>query len=192
MKITDIIHKKGNRCEIYIDGEAAAVIDLSLLSVTKGETVSPETAEEIISLGKKTAALESAMRSLTAADFSKKALFRRLRQKGIDEEAAGEAVKTVSEAGIISDERVALRLIGAYSGEKHFGRRRVAEELFKRGIEKELSDALIEEHALPDGENARLFAKSKRLCEKTDKNIAALIRAGYSYEDIRGIFERDE
>ena len=129
--------------------------------------------------------------SLSRGDFSKKSLARRLCEKGADKEAAQEIAQLMADRGYVNDLEYAKRLCRTYSIEKHFGKRRVMQELYARGIDRETAQKATEEIALADRDNIMLLFEAKY--EHTDiteqknrKKVAdALARAGYGWEDIR-------
>ncbi|MBC8537018.1 regulatory protein RecX [Feifania hominis] len=194
MYLTKVKHLP-NAVELTIDGEKAGRIDPAeyyRLNLSEEEPLDEATVEKIRELARDFTAKSKALSSLASADFSKRGLERRLRQKGIDEQKARETVDYFAERGYVSDEMFARRIVTAYSVEKHFGRRRVAQELYKRGIAREAADAALEQYALPDEENIALFFERYRSWDLSDQKMRArasnaLLRYGYQFEDIRQV-----
>ena len=184
-----------NSVELSIDGEKVGRIDpvdFYRLNLSEQALLTEESVEKIHELARDFLAKSKALSSLASADFSKKGLERRLRQKGIDEEKARQTVDYFADRGLVSDESFARRIVTAYSLEKHFGRRRVFQELYKRGIERETAQAVLEQLALPDEENIVFFFEKYRSWDLSDRKVNvrvqnALLRYGYQFDTIRQV-----
>ncbi len=181
-------------CLLEIDGKRAASLDfpkVQELGLSEGMELSRELWEEISALSDLRAARESAFRSLAHADFSEAGLARRLREKGVRPEDAERAVQELAEKGYLSDRDFAARMVRAYRDERCFGPRRVREELYRRGVPRELIDELLEgsEYNI-DGYCEKKFRSLPRDEKGRRKASAALQRAGYGYEEIRGALAR--
>ena len=134
-------------CLLEIDGKRAASLDfpkVQELGLSEGMELPRELWEEIMALSDLRAARESAFRSLAHADFSEAGLTRRLREKGVRPEDAARAVQELTEKGYLSDRNFAERMVRVYRDERCFGPRRVREELYRRGVPRELIDELLE------------------------------------------------
>ncbi len=194
MVIESIKYVKDNGAQIITDNDLCFVIDDTLvvsLSLTKEMEIDDTLLETLDKESKRHFAKVKAYASLARGDFSKKGLARRLCEKGADREAAEEIAQFMEDKGYVNDLEYAKRLCRTYSIEKHFGKRRVAQELYVRGIDGETASQAIEEASLPDRDNIMLFFEAKYAHMDIDdpkcrKKIAdALARAGYGWEDIR-------
>jgi len=121
-------------------------------------------------------------RSLSGAELKK-----RLINKGESEETAQITVDWLCEMGLIDDAQYARSIIRHYIG-KNYGMARVKDELFKRGIPREMWDDALAELNDTDVDDAayRFFeSKLKGSVEQTDIKRAtnALLRRGFSYEE---------
>ena len=194
MTLTQLTIFENGECQIDIDGKRTAVIDIGQvkkLGLSEGCTVSETLLEKICALSDLLAAKNSAFRSLSHTDFSQAGLVKRLCEKGIARHDAEMAVEELAEKGYLSDRDYAEKLVRVYRDEKCFGPRRVREELFKRGIPRELSEELLEGSAYNiDGYCTKKFSQLKRDEKTRRKVIGALQRAGYGYEEIRGALAR--
>ena len=116
------------------------------------------------------------------------------------EDAKQEAINTVLEAavarmveyGFVNDENYAAMVARHYAA-KGCGPARIREELRRRRLDRELWDAALD--AAPENSEAayRLFAaKMRGGCDKdaVRKASAALVRRGFSWEDVRAAAER--
>ena len=194
MVIESIKYLKDNGAQIITDNDLCFVIDDTLvisLSLVKGTEIDDALLEVLDRESKCHFAKVKAYASLSRGDFSKKGLARRLCEKGADREAAAEIAQFMADKGYINDLEYAKRLCRTYSIEKHFGKRRVMQELFVRGIDGDTARQATEETALSDRDNIVLLFEAKYSHMDIDepkcrKKVAdALVRAGYGWEDIR-------
>ena len=136
---------------------------------------------------------------LSRKDYSKKELLRKLRDKGIPDDAAEGALQYMEKHGYQNDYRYAKRL--AELGKTSYGRRRVEQMLYTHGIDKEtvrqvtdevFDNACSEEEKL-DGilEKAATGKDLKDSLQKS-KIFAKLARLGYAPSDISAAFSRYE
>jgi regulatory protein len=137
--------------------------------------------------------LEERYRMASSRMLSKKELTDRLRRKGADPDEAAEAAERMEELGAVNDSAYAGVVVRHYAA-MGYGRGRVEQELYRRGIPKELwEDALRE---LPDSADAiDAFLRSKLKGRQPDraelKRLSdALLRRGYSWNEIRPALNR--
>ena len=140
------------------------------------------------------AAKQKALALLDKRDYSRRELLRKLTEKGIDEADAGAALDRLEELGFVDDARYAPIVVRHYAA-KGYGRRRVQEELQRRGIPRELWDSALEE--LPEQEDTldRLLRSRLRGADPDDraalkKASDALLRRGFGWEEIQEAAER--
>ncbi len=126
---------------------------------------------------------------LEKRDYGETELFKKISEKYTEEDAA-EAVAYVVERGYVNDEKYARRL-----AEKYFisyGKKRVSEELFRKGLGREVISNAIEEAY---DENREIEKITKLINQKTkntfpqgkkerDKLFAFLFRKGFSASEI--------
>ena len=134
-----------------------------------------------------------ALRLLEKRDYSRKMLLDKLTEKGVSEEEAAQVCDWLCDIGAVNDERYAELVVRHYAA-KGYGERRLREELYRRGIARELWEAAMAE--LPETDDAvyRLLAQKLRGTEHAREDLQraqnALLRRGYSWEEIRGAMER--
>ena len=135
-----------------------------------------------------------ALKILGSRSFSEKEMLKRLTSKGETPENAEEAVKWLVELGYINDSDYALLIVRHYAA-KGYGIARIRDELYKRGIPRELWDEKLEE--LDDSEmtDTALEFLTKKLRGSVDKDDLrrasnALVRRGFSYDDARAAVNR--
>jgi regulatory protein len=137
-------------------------------------------------------AREKALGLVSQRQMSAKELFRKLRDKGTDEETADYCVNWVMERGLLNEEAYAGAIVRHYAA-KGYGEGRVRQELMRRGIPRELWEDALGQMPEDDTRLDRLIAS--RLKDPDDRDevrrlSASLFRRGYSSEEIRGALER--
>lgn len=139
--------------------------------------------------------LNEAVSALARRSRSESELRRHLQKKlGKPDSASSERIQQVIarmyELGYLSDQKLAASVIEWKQGQLHLGRRRVTEELRKRGLQPALVESSVEEAYAEVDELtlAKSFAEKKRLKPPSDphdqkqtaKLLRTLQRAGFS------------
>jgi regulatory protein len=129
---------------------------------------------------------ERALKILEKRDVSRRMLIDKLREKNIPDTDAEEVADWLCSLGVINDERFAALVVRHYAG-KGYGKRRISEELYRRGIDRELWETAFEE--LPETEDTlqRLLCSRLRGDDSTENLQRAqnfLLRRGYSWSEI--------
>lgn len=104
--------------------------------------------ETLVALGEaegQMKATEKAVSLLSYGDNSCRGLYRKLRQRGYDREAAEAAVARILQKGYIREEEQARRLAIACATRKLWGRRRIVAHLCEKGYDTALARRVIEE-----------------------------------------------
>lgn len=143
-------------------------------------------------LGTPEAARKKALSLLERRDYGSAELAAKLVEKGASPSDAEAAVARMVEYGFVNDENYAAMVARHYAA-KGCGPARIREELRRRRLGRELWDAALD--AAPENSEAayRLFAaKMRGGCDKdaVRKASAALVRRGFSWEDVRAAAER--
>ncbi len=137
-------------------------------------------------------AKQRALKILERRDVSRKMLLDKLAEKGISESDAAEVTDWLCGLGVVNDERFAGLVVRHYAA-KGYGERRIREELFRRGIDRELWDAAFAELPETDDTVDRRFA-AKLHGDASPENLQRtqnyLLRRGFSWEEIRAAAER--
>lgn len=133
-----------------------------------------------------------ALKILERRDVSRKMLLDKLTEKGVADADAEEVADWLCGLGVVNDERFAGLIVRHYAA-KGYGERRIREELYRRGIDRELRDAALEELTGSDERLDRLLG-AKLHGDTSPENLQRtqnyLLRRGYSWEDIREATER--
>ena len=134
-----------------------------------------------------------ALRLLDKRDYSRKMLLDKLTEKGISPADAEEAADWLCSVGLVDDRRYAGLVVRHYAA-KGYGERRVRDELYRRGVPKELWDEALAEMPEQDDTLDRLIRSKLGGKELSKENLsrvsAALQRRGYGWQEIREAIER--
>ena len=133
-----------------------------------------------------------ALALLDKRDYSRKMLIDKLCEKAISTADAEEVADWLCSLAVVDDGRYAAMVVRHYAA-KGYGERRIREELYRRGIAKELWDEALEEMPQQDEAIDRLLRnklKGDFSSESRKKAAAAAQRRGYGWDDIRAAMER--
>lgn len=198
MQITAITHAKGTRYRIEVDGEYWTILDAEILAdfgFQPGCELTPETMREALDRADRRRARERALYLLTNRDHSAGELLEKL-EKNVSEAIALETVVRMQELGLVNDEAYAEKLARYLLTVKRYGVYRTRQEMRKKKLADELIDAAVEtalyEHDTQDAVKELVERKYLRYvgtAQGRKKVIAALMRLGHRYEDIRAVLE---
>ena len=137
------------------------------------------------------AAKKRALSLVEKRDYSRKMLVDKLTEKGATDEEAAEVADWLCSLGVIDDERYAGLVVRHYA-RKGYGPRRIKEELFRRGIDRELWENSLAQ--LPDADDTVYHLLSNKLRgssapEDMERARNYLLRRGYSWEEVRGALD---
>ena len=137
-------------------------------------------------------ARQRALKILERRDVSRKMLLDKLTEKGISNTDAEEVADWLCGLGVVNDERYAGLVVRHYAA-KGYGRRRIRDELYRRGIDREFWDGALAE--LPETDDAvdRLLSVRLRGAvspEALQRAQSYLLRRGYSWDEVCAATER--
>ncbi|MBE6853442.1 MAG: regulatory protein RecX [Ruminococcus sp.] len=190
MIINSVEKYKGTTYEVIIDGEHIylhkdIVADYGLRAMTE---LSEERYSDMLLASDRRRAIERGMYLLDYRDYSYKELFRKL-SESYDEEICFYAVDKLASLGIINDRRYAENLAHKYIEVKKYGFYRASNEMYLRGLDKELVNEVLE--AYREGTVGRICEVIRKKYssylddrDKIHKMKNALVRMGYSYDEI--------
>ena len=133
------------------------------------------------------------MFSLDLRDHSERELRNKLSRK-FDDNSVDTAMEKLLDLGLVNDRRYAENLTRELFERKKYGKNRVKSELFKRGIDSVTVNEVLEEYENEnDTDNIKTIVDiiqkkyyNKLIDDKSrQKVVAALVRLGYSFGDIR-------
>jgi len=196
--------RKEGRFDVMIDGKARGIVSLQIvdqLSLRVGlelpDARLSELDEAIATLG----TYDRALNMLAANARSRRDLRRRLIQKGEPEARVDGALARLAEAGLVDDDAFARQFTRSRVLGRGASRRRVRDELFKRGVVGETANEAIaevfEDEQVDEGALVETAARKKlRTLTKLDavtqrrRLYAFLARRGYDGADIRDAMQR--
>lgn len=176
---------------MYLEGgDLLRVTESELLrfGLYVGLDIGQEVVVELQKCGARSETRVRAASMISSRPLSKKELTRRLREKGAEEADAADAADWLEQIGALSDRDYAAMLVRHYSG-AGYGEARLRDELYRRGVPRELWDEALA--SAPDAREtiARVIAqrtKGRALDEKGSKRLAdLLLRRGFSWRDVR-------
>ncbi len=197
MKIESVtaLPQSGRYALVFDDGqklkvEPSVIADLSLYS---GRVLTEEEYGTLIETARKASARARAVRIVTASGVSEKELRRRLVQKGEQQSDADEAADWLKELGFVDDAKTAKDIARRAAG-KGYGKARIRQELYQKGIPREFWDEALEDLPEPDDAIDRFLQQRLHgnvLDQKELKKVTdALYRRGHSWSDIKAALTR--
>lgn len=160
------------------------------LGLSKGALLDEESFDRLEKISKQCKAIKKGSDLLSYSASSERRLAQRLKGKGIDRESAEFAASKLKAMGAINEKIDVERALNAYL-KKLWGKKRIYKELCAKGYEREcIISALDEVDGEVFEENCALLLKKKYKILPSDpaeqkKIIAALIRYGYSFSEIK-------
>jgi regulatory protein len=199
MLITQIVKVSNSKSKVYLDQEFAFLLyigEIRRYQIKEGEELSEETYRQLMEEVLPKRAKLRCMHLLEARDYTVWELCDKMRQGGYPETVREEAIAYVSSFGYLDDARYTERYIRSYSGQK--SRRRIQQELFRKGIDKELMERVWQQEEEQNGQNVqeeeealiqKLLAKKKYIPEASDDKerrrlYAMLARKGFDGDAI--------
>ena len=193
MKIEKIERSKHKqeRVLVYLEGgDLLHVTESELLrfGLSIGLDIDNGTVIELQQSGARSETRVRAANMISARPLSRRELVKKLREKGAAESDAEAAADWLEEIGALNDADYASMLVRHYGG-MGYGEAKIRDELYRRGVKRELwEDALA---ASPDAQEtiARVIAqktKGRALDEKGRKRLSdLLLRRGFAWRDVR-------
>lgn len=194
MQITDIRIRRKAMSAVYIDGEYAMELDTEFLEendIHVGVSLTDEQLHRLIEGSGLKRAKSKALYLLSRRDHSRKELKDKIK-RDYDDKSAELAVQRMEELGFINDEAFAEKYAHDLLFIKKYSVRRTRYELIQKGIDKELSEKIIEKLNPDERELITSLVNKKYLKKLSDEKgrrqtFNALQRLGYSFEDIRAV-----
>ena len=145
--------RKPGRYVIDVDGREFATVNADTLADTKvrlGVVIDDVRAAKLRDASEFVEAYDRALNLLAFRARSSRELHRRLVQKGTPPERAERVIAKLRDAGLVDDADFARQLTRSKLGGGS-SRRRVHQELFKRGVSRDVADAAVEEVVEDEG-----------------------------------------
>lgn len=187
---------KGGRFTALLDNGKKLMLNPMIIgefSLYSGRELDEETLAKIKEANAAANTKTRAVRIISATSVSQKELRRRLVQKGESEENADSAVAWLADLNLLDDLETARQLARA-AARKGYGKARIRQIFYQKGIERSFWDEAMED--LPEPDDAiEAFIQSRLRGKMPDqkelKRVAdALMRRGHSWSDIKPALRR--
>ena len=181
-------HIQGRWLVMLEDGSVLRVGENEVVqfSLCRGKTLTEELAQQLLDSARRSGLKEKALTLLARKPHSRKELERKMGEWEAAEEEINQICQRMEELGFLDDRRYAAQVVCHYSG-KGYGARRLRDELYRRGIDRELWDEALEQGMAP-GDAIDEFLEKKlkgsREAKELKKASDALARRGYSWSEI--------
>ncbi|WP_129595960.1 regulatory protein RecX [Anaerophilus nitritogenes] len=198
--ITKIERQKNKeRINIYIDDAFFMGIDLEILyklHLKEGQSIEQERIKEMIYEEMYIKAKNKSFQILKFSGRTQKEMEKKLKNHGYEDHIIDRVINFLIEYGWINDEEMAKYLVKNKLEGKKYGKNRIKQELYQKGVDHEfVENALKEEfNEEREYENARLLALRKRKSIKDEdpqkiyeKIGRYLVYKGYGYDLIRKV-----
>ncbi|MCM1363797.1 MAG: recombination regulator RecX [Faecalibacterium sp.] len=186
---------KANKVHIYVDCEYRMTVDRDFIAAARYyencEINDEELAELEVQVSSRRA-FNKAVDLLSRRDHASGELLVKLRQKGYAD-GAQEAIEKLTEYGYIDDWRFAENYAAELQRLKGFGKRRIEQELYKKGVSRDIISQVTDSIESDSDELADLLERKYGRYLDTEKGITkainGLVRMGYGYSEIKAALE---
>ncbi len=182
---------KGDKIHILIDGEYKFTVDktyFALLGLYQNKEINDKELENIAEKIENRRAYNQAVSYLSRRDHSEKELLLKLRQKGYAD-SAEYAVEKLKKDGFVDDERFSRMYVRELIALKKYGKRRIEQELYKKGVSRDIISLVLEETEFGENDLCDIIRRKYYRYLSDEKGVKrtvnALLRMGYSYSEIR-------
>lgn len=196
-----IRHQKGrgNKIHLYLDDEYVITTDANFWAdnyISDGTEIDEDEWQELVEGINYKKALNKCADLLSRRDHSVKEMKMKL-QRTVDSKSAQKAIDRYMEAGYLDDERFCRSLVEYLINNKKYSENHIRQECYKRGISSDIINNVLEDFYIDNVDTIVELIQSKYLSKLqqengTQKVIAALMRKGFSYSDIKSAFYRLE
>lgn len=187
---------RGGRFTVVFDTGSKLRLEQSVIGefgLFAGRELNEEELRAIREANAHASAKARAVRIISASSVSQKELRRRLVQKGESEAHADEAVAWLTDLNLLDDLKTARQLAQS-AARKGYGRARIRQIFYQKGIDRSLWDEAMADLPAPDDAIDRFLSarfRGERPDETDVKRAAdALLRRGHSWSDIRPALRR--
>ncbi|MBQ5840838.1 MAG: regulatory protein RecX [Clostridia bacterium] len=192
MKITEVKRRRRSLYLLVLDGQEGPVVDVRTFDESPygvDSVLTEKELEALLACSQYNRARDRALYLLGLRDYACRELEQKLAQEAPPEVAAA-VVERLRDVGLLDDERYASRLADSLSRTKRYPRRRVEQELRRRGVEAELARGAADELECEDFQQALALLQKRYYNKMQDeesrrKTMAALMRRGFSYTAVR-------
>lgn len=190
---------RGKKIHLLLNDEYIITTDSDLWAenyIVDGTDISDEEWERLVVKINYKKAFNKCVDLLSRRDHSVKELRDKL-LRTVDEKSADKAIEKFMQLGYLDDEKFAVQLAEYLFKVKNFSVNHVKQELYKRGIDRNIIDNIIEENEV-DPIDSIINVINKKYLNKLradggkEKVISALMLKGFKYSEIKTAFYRIE
>ena len=197
MRITEAARRRRSLYQLSFEGADSVEVDVRTFDDSPyavGTDITAEQLERLLSLSMYNRAHDRALYLLGLRDYACRELEQKLLTEA-DPETAARVVERLRQLGLLDDERYAAHTARSLSAYQQYPRRRVEQELRRRGVDGETARAAAEELDTEDFQQALALIEKKYYNkldspESRQRVAAALARRGFSYGAIRRAMEQ--
>lgn len=194
-KLTPSKRVEGRWLAFLEDGTILRIGENEVIRFTlyAGKELTEEEGADLLDCARRSGLKEKALELLARKPQSRKELERKLSQWEASGEETAAICDRMEELGYLNDAAYAARVVRHYSA-KGFGAKKLRDELYRRGVPRELWDAALEQ--AEDSTDAIDAFVEKKLAGKDPgrkelKQVSdALARRGYSWSEISDALRR--
>lgn len=197
MRITKLTPSKKVRDRYCLDLEdgSSVTVNVNLIadhSLYTGRDLTDEELDALRNDADRAQLRARALRITGTRAMSRRELTDRLAEKGADEPDAEETADWLEKLGVLNDEEYA-KMTARHYASRGYGEGRVRDELYRRGVPKELWEDALAEMEVPEEKIDRLIESRLRgsADEKAVQKVTAmLLRRGFKWDAVRRALER--
>jgi regulatory protein len=188
----DVQRRNPKRRSVFIDGKFAFGLDEEVLyksGLKKGESLTQQRIQEITEEERKKEAKDVALKFLSFRRRTEKQVREKLKKKEFDEKTIKATIDKLKEFDLINDLEFAFSWVKDRLAYKPRGKKLLKQELWKKGIKKDIIDQVTEELCQDEDKSAlELVEKVKKRYKDLEPKVARrrmfslLLRRGFSYE----------
>ena len=196
MEIVGLKQAKKHQIEVVFQHESLFLDKETVLKngLKIGRDLSFDEIESLKYDSQVTRATSKALWLLGRREYSKKEMLMRLVKDGFDKDASAQTVETLSQSGVIDDERFAYNFAYNLHINRRLGRRAIITELCLKGVDREIAETYADEFCDDEVRDAAEIIRVKYKGFNEDEKInrrmfAGLQRKGYSYSVIKSAMD---
>lgn len=203
-KITEVIPQKKNphRFSVFLDGEFAFGADEDLVvncRLVVGKIISPEDLNKILFEAEIGKLMEKMYRWFNLRQHSEKEVRDYFRNKQLSQMVIDAVVRVLKKKGMVNDLEFAKVWVEARRRSKQKGIRAIKQELYQKGIDKEIIEEVLRLRSgqVPEEELAKqALEKKMRIWKNLDpqkllqKATGYLLRKGFEYEIVKEVLSK--
>ena len=190
---------RGSKIHLLLDDEYQITTDVNFWAenyIKDGTDITDEEWDILVDKINYRKAFNKCADFLSRRDHSVKELREKL-LRTVDEASADKVIERFEELGYLNDEKFAKNYVEHLFNNKNYSDNHVKQELYKKGISRDIVAQILEDVEIDSVENIITIINKKYYNKLNAENgkekvVAALMRKGFSYGDIKSAFYRIE